>query len=62
MDGDKLMRIIRQEPDDTELAEEEVQESAVKYGFNLNDAENATTNDLISFISQEADIRCSRRV
>ena len=56
MDGDKLDedRVFAEEPDDAEFAEEEVQESAVKYGFNLNDArENANEYDLIRFYLHE---------
>lgn len=42
------------EQDDEEFIEEEVQESAVKYGFNLNDAkENANEYDLIRFYLHE---------
>jgi RNA polymerase primary sigma factor len=56
MDGGKLDEdgVFAEEPDDTEFAEEEVQESAVKYGFNLNDArENANEYDLIRFYLHE---------
>jgi RNA polymerase primary sigma factor len=55
MDDDKLDDgVFAEEPDDAEFAEGEVQESAVKYGFNLNDArENANEYDLIRFYLHE---------
>lgn len=56
MDGDKLdvEGAFAEEPDDAEFAEEEAQESAVKYGFSLNDArENANEYDLIRFYLHE---------
>ncbi len=56
IDDDKLdlEGAFAEEPDDAEFAEEEVQESAVKYGFSLNDArENANEYDLIRFYLHE---------
>lgn len=50
--GDDI--VFTAEEDDEEFAEEEVQESTVKYGFNLNDArENANEYDLIRFYLHE---------
>ncbi|MEW6144896.1 MAG: RNA polymerase sigma factor RpoD [Thermodesulfobacteriota bacterium] len=56
LEDDKLddEGVFAEEPDDAEFAEEEVQESTVKYGFNLNDArENANEYDLIRFYLHE---------
>lgn len=56
LDGEKLDEdgVFADETDDAEFAGEEVQESAVKYGFNLNDArENANEYDLIRFYLHE---------
>jgi len=56
LDGEKLDEdgVFAEEPEDDEFAGEEIQESAVKYGFNLNDAkENANEYDLIRFYLHE---------
>lgn len=56
LDDEKLDEdgVFADETDDAEFAGEEVQESAVKYGFNLNDArENANEYDLIRFYLHE---------
>ena len=46
--------VFTAEEDDEEFAEEEIQESSVKYGFSLNDAkENANEYDLIRFYLHE---------
>jgi RNA polymerase primary sigma factor len=54
-DDDKLDEsVFAGETDDAGFADEEVPESAVKYGFNLNDArENANEYDLIRFYLHE---------
>lgn len=75
LDDDKLEDdiVFAAEEDDEEFTEEEVQESAVKYGFNLNDAkENANEYDLIRFylheiadhslLSREQEIRIAKEI